>query len=399
MCQILSLMAGASIPTNMLERTCDINKDGFGFVVRNKGKFVIERDITTNDPKRIGALLDKWKEKPRYLHLRHTTVGAITMGNNHPFVVLEDRGPQLLMMHNGTLREYEPVKDDKVTSDTFLFNQEFVRPLAERVWAYSKGKTSPLRDPIFRRAFVKEVGSGWSVFLLLDNFGEQFRINPSQGKEYDWGWASNEYSFNDNHFRSSAKPTQTYHSRTDYEDVSHLWQGQGYADVTGREDPLPWEEFTPPAEAKEISSGWTKYGSKSAAASAAVFEKAHKALDLSGDRQQLQYEIDEFAAVLKRKQFREDKRDLPMSETTIRSLKKARDTFLKMAGLEDFEGLANLSKGDLTELSDEFPKATAELVIDMFTEIKKIRLNNDIQAKTIIGLANDRGKEKAAASG
>lgn len=88
-----------------------------------------------------------------------------------------------------------------------------------------------------------------------------------------------------------------------------------------------------------------------------------------------------------------------MSETTIRSLKKARDTFLKMAGLEDFEGLANLSKGDLTELSDEFPKATAELVIDMFTEIKKIRLNNDIQAKTIIGLGNDRGKEKAAASG
>jgi predicted glutamine amidotransferase len=91
MCQILQIKPGVSFPANLLERTCDINKDGFGLVVRHKGQFIIERDIAKNDHKKIGALLHKWKDKPRYLHLRHATKGAVNKPNNHPFVVFEKK--------------------------------------------------------------------------------------------------------------------------------------------------------------------------------------------------------------------------------------------------------------------------------------------------------------------
>ena len=84
-----------------------------------------------------------------------------------------------------------------------------------------------------------------------------------------------------------------------------------------------------------------------------------------------------------------------MSEAAIRSLKKPRDTFLKMADIKDFNALAKLSKNDIVELAKEFPNGMAELVIDLFSALKKKELQNAIQSKTIISLT-DKEKQKAA---
>ena len=411
MCQILHLSPGATIPASLLERTCDINADGFGFAVRHKGSFVIERDLRKNDHKQIGKLLGKWKDKERFLHLRYATVGAVTQDNNHPFVVLDQKGPQVLMMHNGTLngKEYEPEATDKITSDTFLFNKKFLTPLAERIWAYTKGKTSILADPIFRKTLGKEVGMQWSVLLMMDNFGEALTVNGSHGKDFDWGgaqksWVSNDYSFNDNHIRSSARQTRiTRPSESDYGHDGQLlqpfWLGEGYPDMNGEggehKPRRPWEEWTPPpSRVEEIQNGWNKEtGSKSAAASAAVFESAHQAFEDAEDKYELAEEIHEWVTAIRiaTSKAGEKKGSLPMSDTAIQSLRWPRETFLKMAELPNLNPVANLTFEDLAELLEEFPKAGAHLVIDIFTRMKTLEQHNATQTKTIQGLLDDKG--------
>jgi predicted glutamine amidotransferase len=212
MCQILDIKAGATVPMEMLELTCDINRHGFGVAWLDNGNIKIERSISVNNAKTLGGLLDRIKDKRRFVHIRHATIGEVSMANNHPFVVLEQKKhrqkkrPALIMMHNGTLWGYDEEKA-KGISDTYLFNQRFVRPLALRCEAFG-GLKSVLRDELFRKLIIDETKSSDKI-LMVDNLGYVLTFNRNSGKDFpEFGfWASNTYSFDKNHNRSSSIST------------------------------------------------------------------------------------------------------------------------------------------------------------------------------------------------
>lgn len=251
MCQILELKAGASIPMNLLEITCAINKHGFGVAFIENSDIKIERSVDTNDPKVLGKLLDDLKDKKRYVHIRHATVGDVTLQNSHPFVVLEQRAHRrkkkasLILMHNGTLFGYDDEKA-KGVSDTALFVERFVRPLALRCEAYG-GLKSILRDEFFRKVMIDEIKKSDKI-LMLDKTGYTLTFNRSEGKEYpEHGfWASNEYSFNPNHSRSSISTTRGGFSAFDQRWPSPGWSTGAYSRAMREDqsvlDNLPWKE-------------------------------------------------------------------------------------------------------------------------------------------------------------
>lgn len=247
MCQIIELKAGATIPMDLLEITCDINKHGFGVAYTENGDIRIERSITENDPKVLGKLLDDLRNKKRYIHIRHATIGEVTLANSHPFVVLEQKAHKkkkktaIVLMHNGTLWGYDDEKA-KGVSDTALFVDRFVRPLALRCEAFG-GLKSVLRDEFFRKVMLDEIKTTDKI-LMLDNTGYAVTFNRSAGKDYpEHGfWASNDYSFSKTHGRSSSLTT-----RGGFGEFDQRWnQGTASRAMRGDQDALlshlPWEE-------------------------------------------------------------------------------------------------------------------------------------------------------------
>lgn len=226
MCVIIDLPANKAIDKAMLAQACDINPDGYGVAWVDKGAVHVKRSVKNNDPKEVGSLLDRLKSHRRIVHLRYSTVGAVNLENNHPFVVLENRrGPQMVMFHNGTLSDYRP--PNGTLSDTFCFNSEFVQPLAQRIEAFG-GLKNVVEDKIFRRQMAKEIG-GYSVIVLFDKYGNVLRFNESKGKQYETFWASNSYSFDKNHHRSSTSSIG-------------VWRNQGNIGARSSYSALPWEE-------------------------------------------------------------------------------------------------------------------------------------------------------------
>jgi predicted glutamine amidotransferase len=230
---------GASIPMELLETACDINRHGFGVAYPESGGIHIERSIETNDPRVLGKLLTDLKNKHRLVHIRHATVGTVTMANNHPFVVLTEKKKKktknaLVMVHNGTLWNYD-AKKDKGLSDTYVFNDEFVRPLALRCEAFG-GLKSVLRDELFRQLMMSEIKSTSRV-LLMDSSGYVLTFNRSQGKDYEeFGfWAANTYSFDKNHNRSSSVASGGFAG------FDAKWRDRGSDSIL---ENLPWKETT-----------------------------------------------------------------------------------------------------------------------------------------------------------
>lgn len=204
MCVILEIEPNVIIPTDKLDCACDINKHGFGIAYVDNNEIKIIRDVSTpNDPKVVADHLQKLKKFKRFVHLRHATVGAVNLANCHPFVVIQDKKkPRIAMMHNGTLQSYTPPADDKITSDTAMFNAHLVRPLALRLDAYLKTKYV-IDDFIFKKLVDSECN--YSVVVIFDAWGNVVKFNEQRGKQFDGWWASNDYSFSSNHQRSSTR--------------------------------------------------------------------------------------------------------------------------------------------------------------------------------------------------
>jgi hypothetical protein len=196
MCVIIDKDPGVEIPFDKLELACDINKHGFGLAWVGKKKLEAIRSIETNDAKAIAKELAAFKDMRCFLHLRHVTEGQLIMENNHPFFLLKDT---IGFMHNGTLWDWVP--KEKQFSDSLCYARNFLEPLAKRCYASEK---QVLEDPFFVKLVTKSIPNlSQSVFLFFDVAGRTLRVQEQHGKQFEGWWASNEYSFNPNHIRSS----------------------------------------------------------------------------------------------------------------------------------------------------------------------------------------------------
>lgn len=364
MCVILRKEADKIIPFEEFKLACDINRHGYGVVVVKDNRFIItkrsEKDYK-NDPDEIYAILDKYKKFPIWVHLRHATVGDIILENAHPFEILPQtkKSPQVLFMHNGTIPD---MKDNtrKELSDSNIFAREVLRPLAHRVRAYDPKNIC--NDIVMDT--VLEQYAGWtSVFAIFDSNDEYLIVNQNRGKEFDGWWASNEYSFNKYHARSSYSPPSRMSSQTELpwqpdENSYDPWDyGTGY-----RSTDVP---RNPPAD----EAWWAKK----------LEERQTKTLMSIAEIK----ETNQAARVLS---FIRSKGKKSMVEITKR-LEEKRKTFFDLAGENvSWDQVLTLTNQEAVELCRDYPIAMGALLIDLCQDkFKTIQANMGKHAEELDG--------------
>lgn len=376
MCQIIVLEPGKNIPDDKLAVTCDINKHGYGLAYSKNGKLTVIRSLVEpNDPKALQETLKGLDKYRRFLHLRHATVGDVSQQNNHPFVILKSKkgDPELLLMHNGTLYDYKPTdeKTDK-RSDTLHFVEKFVQPLAARCNAFG-GPDKLLEDPILIRTINKE-NSYTSVIVLIDAKGRHLRFNEKEGKVQDFGWVSNEYSFNPNHGRATTHHQQYRAAQDNFNPRQQdAWWNRGGDSLDGIGE-KPWE---PPRQTEYQMADWEKELETNTRRNPigipiiAVTDQ---------DKKKLEREVKAASVIgvmVKRSKGVE-------MRSKIRMQFVARKTFVQKMGLSSLDDVYKLTARDLKELCEDHPDAMADLVIDLLDDRVKLKRNNDQQAQVIL---------------
>lgn len=210
MCVILDKNPGAEIPFEKILSASIRNNDGYGLIIIDRDKLEVVKGLTTKPGATadlIAKRMEDAKDQRVVAHLRLKTHGAIDEQNLHPFKVLDhdDYGTELWLMHNGVLSDFTSFTRTEEQSDTAIFVNDIVSPLAIAL-ASQNGPEALLDDALFKRVLSKYAGSS-NKLSLIDNKGKVLHINEAGGKRFDWGWASNEYSF-------TPKP-----SPRDYEDA------------------------------------------------------------------------------------------------------------------------------------------------------------------------------------
>jgi predicted glutamine amidotransferase len=198
MCVILHLPANVTFPFEKINAACTVNPDGYGILVKDRGKFEVIRDYNPkgNDPDAVFYRLVDAEEYERYLHLRFCTVGAKDLLNTHPFHVSTDpdTGEEIWMMHNGTLSGWR--SPDKC--DTLLFNEAILQPLFKN---YRTDKDHIFHDTTIHKILHEFIGSSSKVLMASSKDGvNPLVFNAKDGHKDDGGWwSSNTYSFQSNH--------------------------------------------------------------------------------------------------------------------------------------------------------------------------------------------------------
>lgn len=358
MCLIVDLQPGAVIPEADLKLACEINKQGFGIaVVQNNTVATIRSIEQPNNHVEIQKHLHKLKNRRVFLHLRHATVGDVIEKNSHPLVVLNkaEHGRDLVMMHNGTLWDFDPKDVDKSLSDSAWFVDKLARPLALR-WLSASPKDSFLNDEIFSTVLCKFV-LGMNKLVFLDNLGGVLFLNKHQGKEFPGYWASNDYSFDTAHHRVSngayggSKYTPSYLTKSydgEYDYSGGIYSSKKAAD-TG-DIALPWER----EELALKSDEWKWLPTSPVVPSA-------------DDNYKSGY------SAWRNKVVESKRPGMEQTPVEVKYLYSRRVPFVEMAGLEALLDIGLLSRTQLIDLCSNFPEAAAEAIIDLLVAIAKER--------------------------
>lgn len=198
MCVIIVREAGKVIPAEMIKSACEVNPHGFGISVADRG--IVETfkhfDPKGNDPDLVMKMLEEAKDQKLMLHLRFATIGGKSKDASHPFPILE-KGVDTIdvdFCHNGTLSEFNS-KDNM--PDSYYFATKVVTPMMQLI---DKQPEPWYTNELLNRILSKYAG-GSSVFSLIDGDGNTLIINKNGngGKDWDWGYSSNTYSFNRYH--------------------------------------------------------------------------------------------------------------------------------------------------------------------------------------------------------
>lgn len=350
MCVIIDRKAGAEISLEKIEIACDINKHGYGLVYLHKGHLKIVRSLKDNDHKEVYDLLQRHKDQRVWLHLRHATVGTVTKENSHPMICTTKAadGMDIVFMHNGTLHEYKGENPD--LSDTYYFNEQLVTPLAKRCIQFGG-----LQDKFFQGQIGKALKYTQSVLLFVDSTGYVLRGNSDKGKEFEWGWASNEYSFDTQHLRSSTRATTGY--------LSH------YPDNQNTSDPMPWSHGKSKKQRRSSPPPWESWEDM-------LDTDAPDKNGVGDDTMQnacLKVDIVEVSKKI-RENWKLTEKSLEHEVRNASSLEPVpRKTFCELAGIINLDEVSRLSKEDFIQLCDVHPNAMAELYIDLVSELRKAK--------------------------
>lgn len=368
MCQILIIDPNVVIPPNLLDITCDINKHGYGISFVKKGRLQYIYNADVNDPKDVADQLQKLRSHRVFLHLRHATVGAINSDNAHPFIILDHKkhGLDMGLMHNGTLHDWTPKDVTDTHSDTWHLVEKYVRPLAHRIKSYG-GAKNVLFDDIFQKCLIKEAGYS-SVIVLMDNNEKYLVINEARGKKYDGFWASNEYSFQRSHHRSSWTPS------TSVPQVSRPWKGA--LSELPDDNQMPWQEDRT-SEADFMMKNWEDELGKQEIPVQTVKQivdksKSNNMYNLVGEMTRLRTQ-DEGVIIVQKNGI-------------LVNTKASRKTFVELAKLTSLDQTHNLTESDLKEIAKTYPEAAASLIIDLMADRAKLKMTNATQAQTILDL-------------
>lgn len=371
MCVILEIEPGREVPDDKMAIACDVNKHGYGVAYVDNREIKIIRSLTENDPTQVQKLLADLKSYRRFVHLRHATVGKVTMENNHPMVSLHgNKGrAELAFMHNGTLGRYQKTGDDR--SDTWFFNEHFVKPLAERCAAFTKPK-DVLDDPLFQCLVRQE--SATSLLLFFDAFGKTLRVG--QWEEYEGFWASNKYSFQASHNRATRTRTNVVRYNRD-----HGW----HTGTTVRQ--LPWVEV--PDRQDRVGTAMQEWHQTQSNVVNLTANPADvvKSVPFSHDTTSKLPYMKEVLAVkrfLAAHTYPED------HVAVIKNLKIMRTSVLESLKQPDFSFLRNLTTDDLNELLKTYPAVMAEVVMELVARNAVLEHQNNTQAKAIIDLSKDK---------
>ena len=222
MCLILAKETGAQLDYDKIEQAVLNNPDGWGVVIPQYPNPAFVRRFLNKDgtkPDEVLKFLDEVGDQELFLHLRFTTKGETSLSNCHPFQVTTRRshGQQVYLMHNGTLNDYSSKGSD---SDTRVFVESYVRPLAERFIAHDKSATL-LGDSLFTEVIDLKIPVSNKV-LMIDEMGNFVRMG-GQGEEFKdkngkkW-WVSNTYSFKPNY-----RTQGSYSSYGSYNVYTNKW--------------------------------------------------------------------------------------------------------------------------------------------------------------------------------
>lgn len=325
MCVIIHRIPGQDLPFEKLKSACIVNPDGFGVLIPDRGKLEMRRvyDVNGNAADKLAKLFEDAKGLDVYAHLRFRTKGPKDLTNVHPFTVVNKKtdGVDVQFMHNGTLPDF----GNDIACDSRAFTFEIVRPLYRMV-AAKVGIDKALYDPLFGKLLTKYAGPN-SIFTLVDSFGNNLIINKKQGFKFDWGWASNEYSFNRDHRDYGYSTSYSQYKANNYKSSgSTSWViGENTSSKVDKEfnDELPFDNPTTKA--------------KTTTALPEVMNKTGTP-----------------AAIIRRS-------NMPVTSN--------RQTFLDVAELHDLSEVTNLSREDIEDLVDEYPEHACLLIQDLITEL------------------------------
>jgi predicted glutamine amidotransferase len=328
MCVIIVREPGVSIPEDKIVSACKVNPHGWGIVAVQNGKLSKFHQYKEggNDPDMVLEALRHARDHKVLLHLRYVTAGDKDIKNCHPFMVLEEEkhGLDVAFAHNGTLYSYrDPVTDG--FSDTAHFVQRFLRPLMERTILFS-GKQDLLKDPFLEEMLKKECTAS-SVFTMMDGFGNVTYMNKQHGQEHDGWWASNSYSFKDDH----REPVQT---STDKE----------------------WESWVKGYDAADFG----YYGKPAHTAQQVVIEPDN---DDDATQSELEDECEQIAKTLSMMP------NVPSHALITELLTKDRKGFLQLTGITSLKEMTRFDPDDISEMVSYYPEATSLLIQDLLYEL------------------------------
>ena len=312
MCVIIRRDPGVTLDYDKLASACKVNPHGMGIITVDRGEMHLRKYFWEkgNDPDVLARALEVAKDVPAFIHLRFTTRGGTNYDNVHPFGILKKskHGMDLQFMHNGTLSDF----GTKTESDTKDFAKSFVTPLTEKLLA-AVGPEAVTKDPTLATILAKYAGN-YSVFMMVDNFGNCSITNEDEGFQFDGWWASNEYSFNKYHREPQKKP-----EKKDY------YNGSWERDYSQEATTPTLVKLPPPKPTGDT--------------------------ELPFDDPVPTFESDE----------KEVKKEA--------SLFAKRMTFVEMAGLKTLSDVCGLTNMQIQDLVDEAPDMASLLIIDLLKEV------------------------------
>jgi predicted glutamine amidotransferase len=336
MCVIICRDPGIEIPHDMLESAAVVNPDGYGISVIDRGKLETIKEASVNKAKTIIKRLEDAKEQRVFLHLRFKTHGEINTDNCHPFDVYTDNENTIQMMHNGVLSDFSTGYNAKM-SDTYHFNDQILKPLVKKLLPYHNVENSSvLDDDTLKMVIEKYCGFG-SKIVLYDNHENFMIANRKAGVEHKGWWASNDYSFNQNH-RTPSKTT--YYGGYKYNEG----RSSGVYSFDDKDDDLPWTSdpnYKPPTIAKAA-----KEAAQTTSKSNAVGKKSVGPASVVSISQQTAKHV---------------------NPTIVPP--QMRDTFIELVGVNRLDQLTVMEQEDIAEIVNEYPEAAVILIMDLFYEL------------------------------